>query len=272
MQRYPKNTIALGKILFIVALLVVLVLAIEEITDENQFRIEGEIEQQTFLDLVEFYERNEEASDRVVVNTRGGSAFAALAIGRYILKNNLDVEVDRFCGSSCANYVFLAGKNKYLKQSSLIVFHGGALQKNLLNKIKKAVRRDTERHYSGVDAYWSDESYDERLCQELGVKLGFCEKAEDCYEAFIKLEKAFFDKINVDQKITIYGQIGEYKPLYKSKEYLGFYYSLEELKKMGVSGIKVTGLFGRTHKWSMWAPFENMFWDVADKFYQVEIN
>src|SRR5690606_14424877 len=67
---------------------------------------------------------------RVRLRSRGGTIQVAMAMGREIHRRQLDVEVDGFCVSSCANYLFTAGRDKYVDSPEQVRFHGGALQPN----------------------------------------------------------------------------------------------------------------------------------------------
>ncbi len=46
-------------------------------------------------------------------------------LGEWVFANKIDIEVNDYCLSSCANYVFTAGKNKYISNKAIIGFHGG---------------------------------------------------------------------------------------------------------------------------------------------------
>lgn len=62
----------------------------------------------------------------VSINSIGGDARNAMAIGDYIYKHGLSVDVRSACASACANYIFPAGKKKYLSNDSYLLWHGGA--------------------------------------------------------------------------------------------------------------------------------------------------
>ena len=95
----------------------------------------------------------------VSINSIGGDARNAMAIGGYIYKNGLSVDVRSVCASACANYIFPAGKIKYLGNDSYLLWHGGInspesevvisgnISKNdffSLQEIKKLKKDDTE--------------------------------------------------------------------------------------------------------------------------------
>ena len=61
----------------------------------------------------------------LVVNSKGGDVNAALDIADYLSSSGVSVVVDGFCLSSCANYIFVAGRRKIGLQGSFVGFHGG---------------------------------------------------------------------------------------------------------------------------------------------------
>lgn len=61
---------------------------------------------------------------RVVITSQGGLVEAALDMAQAIAARQLDVEVPRACLSSCANYVFAAGRAKRLGHARAVGWHG----------------------------------------------------------------------------------------------------------------------------------------------------
>jgi hypothetical protein len=59
------------------------------------------------------------------INSIGGSSEEGLRIGEYVQINNISVTVAGRCYSSCANYIFLASKNRKVVIGSKIGLHGG---------------------------------------------------------------------------------------------------------------------------------------------------
>jgi hypothetical protein len=60
----------------------------------------------------------------LVINSSGGYAEPALDAALIIYQKNIDVYVDGVCGSSCANYIFLAGRYKFVTKNSTVFWHG----------------------------------------------------------------------------------------------------------------------------------------------------
>ncbi len=61
----------------------------------------------------------------VFLDSTGGDAESALDMADYIAAHKLNVVVSQYCLSSCANYLFVAGKRKIVLPDSFLGFHGG---------------------------------------------------------------------------------------------------------------------------------------------------
>lgn len=69
----------------------------------------------------------------LAIRSGGGDVEAGLALGGLVRDRGLDVRVvGDVCMSSCANYVFPAGRRKIVESGALVIWHGSMIQKNLL--------------------------------------------------------------------------------------------------------------------------------------------
>jgi hypothetical protein len=73
----------------------------------------------TFLQLLQ-----EPGVRRLVITSPGGLVIPALDMAEALAARGLDVEVPEACFSSCANYVFLAGRHKLLGGPAAVGWHG----------------------------------------------------------------------------------------------------------------------------------------------------
>lgn len=139
--------------------------------------------------------------DRLAISSRGGDVMLGMDLANTVFDNGWDVEVLSHCFSSCANYVFTAGRHKILHADSQLAWHGGVTQK-------------------------MDFAGDTNL------------KAQ--YEAYIQQasdkERRFFDKINVSQNITTYGQQPQFQPY---QGCIGWRYTLDKLATFGVNQVQL---------------------------------
>ncbi len=58
------------------------------------------------------------------MNSAGGDVEAALEIGKLIRDHGMEVEVQTWCMSSCANYVFPSGTRKVISEGAVVAWHG----------------------------------------------------------------------------------------------------------------------------------------------------
>ncbi|MGF1735283.1 hypothetical protein [Photobacterium satsumensis] len=134
------------------------------------------------------------------LNSPGGDIRQAMRLARWIHDNKVDVVVNEFCFSSCANYLFPAGRFKYVGEQAMIGWHGGAHQ-----------AQDPE----------VDPKFKEAIAQYLQQA-----QAE---------ETAFYQAIGVNPRLPTLGQEEGYRC--QQGEQSGWFYSIDDLKKLGVTNI-----------------------------------
>jgi hypothetical protein len=61
---------------------------------------------------------------RLVVSSRGGDTVPGRRIGQWVHDMGLVVEVEKVCFSSCANYIFPAGRGRVIRADSFVGWHG----------------------------------------------------------------------------------------------------------------------------------------------------
>ncbi len=67
------------------------------------------------------------ATTTLVITSEGGSADEGMLMAEELRSRNIRLVVDKYCMSSCANYLFLAALQKTVNPGSLVGFHGGPL-------------------------------------------------------------------------------------------------------------------------------------------------
>jgi hypothetical protein len=211
----------------------------------------GELTSETFVSVRDRLVKS--AADKktfVVKESAGGSGLAALAIGILIHRHNWDVEVVGNCPSSCANWIFPAGKTKYLNSQSMLLFHGGPHQANWLelgNKLEHmfaangtpvdSVELGHENKEGVVNWTPKRSAADEEVLEFLSIN-----KDLPAVEKMIQFRNAsdkFYQELGINPLLPEYGQIGGYEPLYKSYKYGGFIYRLDSLRRLGVGNIEL---------------------------------
>lgn len=148
---------------------------------------------------------------RLVIKSSGGEVEAGIELGTYIFDHQLDVEISDYCFSSCANYVFTAGKNKIIKKGAIVAWHGNY-------------------HHLRKTGLWKD---------DIPLRMTRTGEDKETAESFIyaqmkklvKLEKGFFSRVKVDEKLCWIGKM----PPYNALNY--YYLSTEDMERFGVMNV-----------------------------------
>ena len=154
--------------------------------------------------LFKLYEKAKVKPQLLRIRSGGGDINLGMDVGEWVFRNHLDVEVTDQCASSCANYIFTAGRRKILNPDSIVMWHGGAHQPNMEQQVKA-----------------------------LGT-IG-----EDYLSAWKLREDRFFKTVGVDGTITVYGQTAPHVVLPAGA--IGFDYSIGDMTKFGLLNIVEQG-------------------------------
>jgi hypothetical protein len=193
----------------------------------------GAISQAANQFLFSLVEQADTKPTTLIITSKGGDADAGLDLGRWVFESQLDVHVSSFCGSSCANYVFPAARRKFVEETAMVAWHGGATQAGLA---ETPVCEDPG---------WFKEVFncDAEAFQAMIVKTLSDWRAK---------EKKFFEDIGVDQRITVLGQDPELACGVDDSA-TGWYYSIEDLARLGVDRVEVLG-----DEWTPMPPSERI--------------
>jgi hypothetical protein len=165
--------------------------------DEQTILFTGTI---TGASVAQFQKALTPNTNKVLLDSPGGYARSAIEMAHSIFDRALDVEVTARCFSSCANYLFPAGRRKIIGKEGLLMWHGCG-------------------------------QYDSYLDQINHQKL--TENNKESYEEFIGLEQKLLKKIGMDEFICWFGMIPPYNARF------GYTLSKEDMRQFGINGIEV---------------------------------
>lgn len=165
------------------------------------------------------------------IESEGGSADAAMELGAWVFRHNLNVRVTTACLSSCASYVLPAGRIKKLAPHATLLWHGGATQPLASGELERILdaaladmsnrdRGEFERHYS---------------------RSQMLHNLEASHAQLIERETDYFHLLGVDPRIAMLGHLYRDQLLGPGEHYAGWDYSLEDLARLGVHDVIVEG-------------------------------
>ena len=173
--------------------------------------------------LSELYESGDPRPTALRIRSWGGEINAGMDLGEFVFERGLAVEVFGYCFSSCANYVATAASGLHLEPTAVLGWHGGATQELDPKDIAVSVKGE---ELEGA----------QRAAQLAKLNLA------EMMRANVERETAFFERIGVDQRITVSGQTPLYRERYpEAEKYAGWDYAIEDLRRLGVRDVTVIG-------------------------------
>lgn len=177
----------------------------------------GEITQNSVNRFIEKYDSKDIRQIRVF--SQGGNMLAGLRFATWVRKKGLDVRVKMLCMSSCANYVFMAGANKYIEKGGVVIWHGSIKQKNVQDLVKKydqlEEKRASEITLANDEVQFLEQN---RL------------KVEDAKEVSVQQDALYLD-LGVDEYITRLGQVP------KRYKVDGWTATVDLMNRMGIMNV-----------------------------------
>lgn len=154
-------------------------------TSGSEIHLTGDIDAGIASTVVDLIARR--TYDTFRIQSDSGSEVAARAIGAAVFDHQMTVVITGSCSSSCATYIFTAGKHKRIETDAVVMFSG---RKNYHDYVQSLQQLAEKRRLGGVTAL-SDK---ERQTLSAG-------------ETWMGFENDYFRKIGVDMRITSFGYV-----------------------------------------------------------------
>ena len=150
---------------------------------------------------------------RLVITSDGGDVTAGIALGYWVFNNGIDIEVPEYCLSSCANYVFTAGRNKLVRSGAIVAWHG-----NYNHLLQTGLWRD---------------DIELRMQRTGEARAEATIHARALAEKLVAEERDFFTHIGVDEYLCWVGKM----PPYNAADY--YFLDLEDMARFGVNNVQI---------------------------------
>ena len=172
-------------------------------------------------------------TSELAITSPGGSVYWGIRIGEVVYENGWDVRVRALCLSSCANYIFPAGRIKVIEDGGIVGWHGSGRQDQFFAEREGiSVRQEIVNTISGALEVGLDNLTQQEFNREVARFV-----AES--ETLIEMERAFYERIGVEADISVYGHFPQRWPAIEGSG--GWTFTLEDMAKFGLDGIIYEG-------------------------------
>ncbi len=184
------------------------------INSDGELFFSGQITFDNVAEVQQLYEDTTIKPTILHIRSTGGRLGAGGKFGEWIHKQDLEVKVTNKCYSTCANYIFPAGKRSLLGKNGKLLWHASLQSTSFITESEGRVDEKKIRQTTDLD---------------MGRRL----------------ELEFYEKIGVDPQLPTYGEAEHYATLHGNLKYdagyNGFYYSVEDMRKMGINVVLLDG-------------------------------
>jgi hypothetical protein len=190
--------------------------------DDHTLYYTGEITPGQNESLFKLFQQASAKPKRLSIQSGGGNVDAGMDLADFVIANQLDVIVDKFCFSSCANYVFMAGRHKFIQPAAVLGWHGNA-----------------------ASAKWLDQDIDDLLPQLKGDRSAVqWRQLRQHYDQVIKQASAretkLYQQLGIDPSILTLGFSPAIKKAARQQKARGWTLSIPLLTAKGVKNIRTT--------------------------------
>ncbi|WP_194867107.1 hypothetical protein [Pseudoalteromonas sp. PPB1] len=185
---------------------------------KNSIIYQGTLNEPDNKKIEELISKNKKI-DTLVITSGGGPINLGIELAELIQKNSLRVKIDKFCFSSCANYILLSGRPTEISKGAVIGWHGDASSARWRN--------------SDIDAMVANLQSEQRKQKWAELRAHY----DAVIEQLSTREKAFYQKVGVDHTLLTYGFTDHIVEQAKTNKARGWSYSPQALMSFGVKNI-----------------------------------
>lgn len=196
---------------------------------------DGIINQESYNLFRRIVATSDTSIDTIQITSYGGESSSSQKMGHWVYDNDIDVIVEDFCFSACANYIFTAGRNKEIMADSIVGWHGS----NLLSEYRArelGISVDEQLRLE-FDAFLEDNP--SAPLGSLSYHLFKKSRLEQAEE-----DRKFFEKISVNGEVTIYGALPEHHAaMHRNGDhhYAVWTFTIEVMEKFGINNVSYEG-------------------------------
>jgi hypothetical protein len=165
---------------------------------------------------------------RLVISSGGGDTVEGRHVGRWVRDRGLVVEVDVICFSSCADYVFPAGRARVIRADAFVGWHGNERQFDVLAARTGVSVADQLATVAPADV-------------APGPRAAFVQEALRSFAVTQKDEAEFYASLGLNDAFAAcaVGDVLEKRPGYAGQ--IGWGFSLADMARLGLANTVYLG-------------------------------
>lgn len=135
---------------------------------DSTVRLSGDIQKGDFEKYLQIVKTG---YSKLELQSFGGVPLTALKIAEDIAKRNVEVVIDGYCFSACANYLALAGKRLTVRCDSLLGWHGSPTNESDEEALRNSIAQGHPKELTTIYVKWISEFRDreQRFFKAVGV-------------------------------------------------------------------------------------------------------
>lgn len=165
---------------------------------------------------------------RLVISSGGGDTVAGRHVGRWVWSMGLVVEVDAICFSSCADYIFPAGRARVIRTDAFVGWHGNERQFAVLAARRGVSLADELRRFVPK----------ELSAEQQAV---FYREISDSLKVTQVDETQFYAQLGLNDAFAVCAVGDELEKRFGFKERKGWGFSTEDMALLGMTNTVYLG-------------------------------
>lgn len=165
---------------------------------------------------------------RLVISSGGGDTTEGRHVGRWVRDMSLVVEVDVICFSSCADYIFPAGRAGVIRADAFVGWHGNERQFAVIAARDGVSLEETLRKYAPADL-------------PPGQRAAFVQEVIDTLAVTQKDEAAFYRQLGLNDAFAVCAVGDELEQRFDFTGRKGWGFSIADMARLGLTNTVYLG-------------------------------
>lgn len=173
---------------------------------------------------------------RLVVSSGGGDTVPGRRIGQWVHEMGIVVEVEKICFSSCANYIFPAGRGRVIRADAFVGWHGN--ERAFEIDARRAGKTLEESMRPMLEPWLANSTLEERDGLDVDA---FVARQVDGMRQSIAAEGRYYALLGLDDAFATCGTGDVLEKRADFRDQIGWGFSIADMERFGLARISYLG-------------------------------